>query len=67
MKAQIMDAAWVVMAVLIGFIVALNVYVIMVSDPPVKVCVNGIIMVKQDNVWVQPGLFPEHCAPADAK
>jgi len=63
---QMMDTAWVVMALLLAFIVALNAYVIFNSKPLEKTCIDGIIMVKQDNVWVQPGLFPEHCAPVDS-
>jgi len=68
MKERIMNLAWAVMAVLLGTIVALNVYMLANAKPQAESCINGVVM-KQvgENLWVQPTLWPTYCATSADK
>jgi hypothetical protein len=68
MKERFMNLAWVVMAVLLGTMVALSVYMLANTKPQAEACIKGVVM-KQvgENLWAQPTLWPTYCATSAEK
>ena len=52
-------------AVLIGTLLCIDVYVLLTTPDPVEVCVNGYLMVKHDDMYIQKGTLPTHCMSID--
>ena len=54
-----------VFAVMMGVLICVDVYVLITTPPPVESCVNGFLMVKHDDMYIQKDVFPRHCMSID--
>jgi len=59
------DILFRTMAVLLGLVVALNIYVLITTQPLPVACVNGFVMEQHKDMWVQRSLLPQHCVVID--
>ena len=45
--------------------IAIGVYTVYTSTPPITQCLDGIVMEPHEDMWVQKGIWPQHCVPLD--
>ena len=61
------DWTYRILMTLMAFNLALCLYASFAYQAPATMCLNGLVMVEHKNelMWVQKGLFPEHCVLVD--
>lgn len=54
-----------IMMTVMAIVIALQIFVLATTKPKPTMCVNGVIMEQQKDMWVQKGMFATQCMNID--